>query len=345
MQEEARVERATHVRCGRLQIAAWAAFASLLAGCFGPAFKGMTPLTPERHVGADRASDMRLFLLRDFDMGAYYLPPGIYDPDGQDNRGIYFKAPAPMQERLMLGPIPVHGPTPVEGGIFVDTEGAPDFLKYWVYVRLDNEHVHSELLPTTFSDGYGRYVFVEGPDGPHAQAAAMRAEVAFTADGKPNGPFRLLNSSGEVEESGTFENGQRQGVWSDTVRGVKVAELSYSDGHKQGPFHTWYSPHRDPDNAGRPCTEGTFLSDQLQGEWTRWDPDGAVRCKVQLDLGSVVSAQCWQDGRELSPKAALQTAQEEVDRDLLFLKQMDDEAQKWIEKARSANGGASQALQ
>ncbi len=271
---------------------------------------------------------MQLFLKRDFDTFRYHIPFGIYDAEGQDERGIYFKAPYPLQERWLLLFIPVYA-SAVEGGIYVETEGnVPASLKYWVYIRRADGRVDADLLPSTFGDGYGQVLFVEGPDGPHARAAAMRAEVAFSSDGKPNGPFRLLRSDGELQRSGTFENGQRQGVWTTTLHGIKVVEVMYRDGRREGSLYTWYGPLAYPDKAGRPCTEGTFVNDHLQGEWRRWDPNGEVACKVQLDGGVVTSAQCWENGRELAPTAALRTGREAVEKDTLYLKQMDEEDQK-----------------
>jgi hypothetical protein len=153
-----------------------------------------------------------------------------------------------------------------------------------------------------------------------------RAEVQFSDDGVPEGNYRLYSARGRLQAIGQFEQGQRTGVWTFwDSGGIKILELTYVRGVKEGSCQMWFGSFAYPWAAGTMKLEANFSSDQEDGtKWT-WSPDGGLRCETKLTNGAVVDAQCWkQSGEALTKEEALDAARDELKADIKYLRTVDE---------------------
>ena len=97
----------------------------------------------------------------------------------------------------------------------------------------------------------------------------MRADVSMSADCVPVGTYRFYNSRGGLQTSGQYESGQRTGVWTFwDSRGVKVVELTYVRGAKEGACHMWYGSFAYPSAAESKKLDAHFSLDRQDGRVT-----------------------------------------------------------------------------
>lgn len=151
--------------------------------------------------------------------------------------------------------------------------------------------------------------------------SGLRVDVEFNADGIPDGSYRLLDSEGRTQVTGTLQNGKRQGIWSIwDPQGSKRAELTYLDDVKEGSCRMWYGSTVFPQSVGQQKLEVVFAADEQDGRKKTWWPNGSRRCETTLDHGSIVKAQCWADtGDELAAETAAELARGELDLDAEYL--------------------------
>lgn len=126
------------------------------AGCFGPSGRpipvaGDSSDTPPREQ----------FILREpytaGVMGAeHLLPAGVYEADGRDDGGIYFRAPSLIQRRGLFGGVLPGPDSAVEGGIYV-RDGNPFPWIVWLWIRKPDGSIRTDPLPGNFSSGEGKY--------------------------------------------------------------------------------------------------------------------------------------------------------------------------------------------
>lgn len=153
----------------------------------------------------------------------------------------------------------------------------------------------------------------------------MRAEVAYSQSGAPEGSYRLYNSLGGLQVSGQFEEGRRVGVWTFwDSRGTKIIELSYVDSTKEGPCQMWFGSFASSSSAGQKKLEVRFSSGLQHGQKRTWWANGRPKCEVQIDAGAVTAARCWsEDGAEVAQEAAMQAAHSELEADAKYLAALD----------------------
>lgn len=141
----------------------------------------------------------------------------------------------------------------------------------------------------------------------------LRAQVPIVK-GTPQGVFTLYKG-GQPLVTGTFENGRKEGVWTLwDARGIKIREITYRNGLKEGTFGGWYSSFAPDESAkGKVLYEGRFSADRLDGEMSFYYSTGQVRCKCVFDHGEIKGARCWnQGGGELSQTEAVKEARSEA---------------------------------
>ena len=256
----------------------------------------------------------------------YMLPYGIYYPEGQDGGGIYYRAPIPIVRRGFFG-----ADSFVHGGIYVPTDVTWSLGFVWLYVRDDDGSIRGKTMPSGFVMTYGDRWYRETYTGmPPPPVEELQADVSFGADGKPEGLYELHSSTGKVHVKGTFEHGRKVGIWIFwDSGGVKVAEMTYRDGLKDGPCRMWYGSFAFPESAGKDKLAVTLEADRMHGEKTRWKKDGAVECTTLFEHGEIVEAHCWDDdGAEMSQSEARKTARDELMSDERWLKDMDSEIER-----------------
>lgn len=149
----------------------------------------------------------------------------------------------------------------------------------------------------------------------------MRAEVALSADCVPTGSYKLYSSRGDLQATGSFEGGQRNGVWTFwDSRGVRIVELTYVRGTEEGPCLMWYGSFAYLEAAGSKKLEGQFSRGKEDGMKSTWWPGGSLRCETQLNRGEVVTARCWSEsGDVLTDPDALDAARSALEPDIEYL--------------------------
>jgi hypothetical protein len=299
----------------------------VLSACLGPT-RHIAPIPPERTVDNAGAIQTRLQLKETYTFNrgftVYMLPYGPYYPEGQDQRGIYYRAPIPIVRRGLFG-----GESLIRGGIYVPTDMTWSAGLVWLYLRNDDGSVDVEGIPGPFATTYGDRWYREPYTGSPPPFQDVKAAVSFSADGKPEGLFELRTPDGKVQVRGNFEQGRKTGTWifADSG-GVKVAELTYRDGLRDGPFQMWYGSFAFPESAGKDKLAATFDADQLDGDKTRWRKDGSPECKTRFDHGTIINAECWDgNGVQKSQSDSLKMARDELKADEEWFKEMDG----WID--------------
>jgi len=178
-----------------------------------------------------------------------------------------------------------------------------------------------------------------------APSSEMRAEVAFSSQGTPEGRYTLYDSVGRVQARGEFQDGLRHGVWSfwDTG-GTKLIEITYRNGVKEGPCRMWYGSFAFPHSAGTRKLEVDFSGDRQKGMKRTWWPGGNRKCETALDAGSVLSARCWREsGAELTRAKALEVARDQLEADRRYLRTLDEvveDSLKLLSLRRRSRGAA-----
>jgi hypothetical protein len=87
---------------------------------------------------------------------------------------------------------------------------------------------------------------------------------------------------------GNFINDKPDGEWYlFDFHGVLVAELIYSHGVLNGPYKLYYSSNAFPKATGVRKTTGNSVNDRLQGEFTRYLPNGEPLVNYIVEHGVV----------------------------------------------------------
>lgn len=122
-------------------------------GCY-PANR-ISPIHPEHRLDDINSMNTRIVLLRSFTFNVgltnYHLPHGNYYPEGQDERGIYYRAPMPIvttgfsdEKKLVQSGIYLQGKT---------LEISSPFAT-WIYFN-NNGSIKTELIYAGFALDYG----------------------------------------------------------------------------------------------------------------------------------------------------------------------------------------------
>jgi hypothetical protein len=104
-------------------------------------------------------------MLSDFkwwpELSGYYLPAGVYKPEGEDTNGVFFKSPAGF--KLESGT----GGTDTKGGLYLpkqDTVGIRGHVYLWMPIFGGRWEVYQ--LPDQFFSHYGETWKIIPSDGP-----------------------------------------------------------------------------------------------------------------------------------------------------------------------------------
>ena len=157
-------------------------------------------------------------------------------------------------------------------------------------------------------------------------SSELHAEVAFSADGVPQGSYKLYDASGRLYATGEFVNGRREGLWTFwDPGGTKVVAITYHAGIKEGPCRMWFGSLAFPKLAGRLKLEVTFSKNRQEGLKRTWWASGELKCETELRRGAVRSAQCWDARGKPRPAAeAAKTARSDLADDTAYLQTLDE---------------------
>jgi hypothetical protein len=122
-------------------------------GCY-PANR-ISPIQPEHRLDDIAAMNTRVVLLQSytFNVGLtyYHLPYGNYYPEGQDERGIYYRAPNPVISSGYSGKKKL-----IQSGIYLQGNSLKVSSPFatWIYFD-DNGSISTELIYSGFALDYG----------------------------------------------------------------------------------------------------------------------------------------------------------------------------------------------
>lgn len=135
----------------------------VLSGCVGPS-SHPAPIAEGRLIGGMEASKTVFLLNETYTAGVmgseYILPYGEYSAEGQDKKGIYYKAPIPLKKRgLFGGLLSLRRESLIEGGIYVPFyKDKPSFLSsIHFYIREKDGSIRTTCMPGNFGSGYGKH--------------------------------------------------------------------------------------------------------------------------------------------------------------------------------------------
>ena len=123
-------------------------------------------------------------------------------------------------------------------------------------------------------------------------------------DGELEGPARLFDHSGRLENEGSHQKGQKHGVWVHYESGRKANEATYVEGKLNGPFTSWHDhPSRVEEQGaflngertgpwvknhsnGKQASEGAYDKNRQEGEWRTWHENGTLASQGSFLQGS-----------------------------------------------------------
>lgn len=139
-------------------------------------------------------------------------------------------------------------------------------------------------------------------------------------EGQLHGPFEFYEPGGQIQHKGNFVDNKKDGLW--TVwesTGVKIAEITYNDGMKNGPVKLWYGSSIDSGKrAGNIKLEANFLQNNYHGHYKTSLPDGKIRNEVEYENGNINQVKLYDYNGNLvdvAKQEAIQYAKKDMERD------------------------------
>lgn len=175
---------------------------------------------------------------------------------------------------------------------------------------------------------------------------AMRADVSLSPDCVAEGSYRLYNSRGELQATGQFRDGHRDGLWTFwDSRGTKIVELTYVRGAREGAYGMWYGSFAYPASAGNRKLAGKFSGNREEGEKWVWWPGGNPQCRVEFNDGEATDASCWaEDGEAVQRSEALEATRHQSEADADYIHALDELVERSLWDQCKDKGHASAQL-
>jgi hypothetical protein len=267
--------------------------AVILVACVGPTSKPL-PLS-----SSSDAANTQLVLEESYwatmDGVVVHLPYGVYRAALEDKRGVYYRAPYPIKRKWLL----FGSERLVDGGIFVPSSSSQRWLGLlWVYILRDDGWIETHQLPGEIHSGEGSLWRIE-PIGDPVNSQ-VRADCS---NGVVSGRYELALPDGTLEVSGSFTDGQRNGLFTFyRSSGEKIAEVPYIQDQISGTVKLWYGPEY---GTTRKKATARYLDGQPEGSTEGWYPDGSVLERSTYVDGVLESTEIHdQQGRRLPDAAA-----------------------------------------
>jgi antitoxin component YwqK of YwqJK toxin-antitoxin module len=142
----------------------------------------------------------------------------------------------------------------------------------------------------------------------------------IVVEGKLNGPFEIYEPGGQLQYIGTFVDDEKEGLWIVwEATGVKIAEIPYKDGIRNGPIKLWYGSFIDSGKrAGNIKLEANFLQGNYHGDYKTFLPDGKTRNEVEYEHGNINQVKLYDyNGNlvEVAKQEAIQYAKQDMEKD------------------------------
>jgi hypothetical protein len=170
------------------------------------------------------------------------------------------------------------------------------------------------------SNSWLLYLFLILPFGCPVLAAG-----SFQAERLPGGGCKIYDDHHILRATGRASGSIPIGIWKYyESTGLRLVEIRYQRGIKDGPFQTWYGSLANPRAAGKLQLTGQFRNDQMDGLIKAYDSEGQPLLNRQYVSGKIVHAQIFfgqAPGKDTPPAFALG---QKVDRsDQAFFQQIE----------------------
>ncbi|MDP2325098.1 MAG: hypothetical protein Q8N51_13860, partial [Gammaproteobacteria bacterium] len=148
-----------------------------------------------------------------------------------------------------------------------------------------------------------------------------------------HGTVDIWSTPGTRQAAGSFRHGKPDGRWTFwDETGVKVAELTYTNGTFTGPVTLWHGAHAGPREKGRLKYRGAFNDGEWSGLALTYYPDGRTRSERQYEGGAVRETVAFDPrGNPLSPEQANQVAAEDEEQENAYVDALDAYVLRWVQ--------------
>jgi hypothetical protein len=154
--------------------------------------------------------------------------------------------------------------------------------------------------------------------------SAFAAEP-YQVERSPGGECKIYDNRHRLRASGQANGSVPNGVWNYyESTGLKLVQIRYRRGIKDGSFQTWYGSFANPQSAGKLQLTGQFRNSQMDGLIKAYDPAGKPLINRTYNAGKIVHAQAFvgmAPGKDTAQAAAFAQRLDESDR--LFFQQIE----------------------
>jgi hypothetical protein len=118
------------------------------------------------------------------------------------------------------------------------------------------------------------------------------ASERYQVERSPGGDCKIYDNRHLLRASGQANGSVPNGVWHYyESTGLKLVQIRYRRGIKDGSFQTWYGSFANPQSAGKLQLTGQFRNNQMDGLIKAYDPAGKPLINRVYAAGKVVHAQ------------------------------------------------------
>jgi hypothetical protein len=139
----------------------------------------------------------------------------------------------------------------------------------------------------------------------------------YQVERSPGGACKIYDERHLLRASGQANGSLPIGIWKYyESTGLRLVEIHYQRGIKDGAFQTWYGSLAKPSSAGKLQLTGQFRNNQMDGLIKAYDPDGKPLISRQYTAGKIVHAQTFfgkTPGKDTPEAAALAQKLDEAD--------------------------------
>jgi len=123
--------------------------------------------------------------------------------------------------------------------------------------------------------------------------SAFAAE-RYQVERSSGGDCKIYDNRHLLRASGPANGSVPNGVWNYyESTGLKLVQIRYRRGIKDGSFQTWYGSFANPQSAGKLQLTGQFRNNQMDGLIKAYDPAGKLLINRIYAAGKIVHAQAF----------------------------------------------------
>jgi len=154
--------------------------------------------------------------------------------------------------------------------------------------------------------------------------SAFAAE-RYRVERSPGGDCKIYDDRHLLRASGQANGSVPNGVWNYyESTGLKLVQIRYRRGIKEGSFQTWYGSFANPQSAGKLQLVGQFRNNQMDGLIKAYDPAGKPLINRFYAAGKIAHAQAFMGTAPAKDTPEAAALAEKLDKsDQLFFRQIE----------------------